>query len=131
MLTLYLPESEQPYSNRVKISKYFLVSFNSEFRYLKPPVTAALRNIPSKQFTSLGLGKNGLSSIPFLINISIGKTVERLNLAGNYFQSLWSIFNFNFFPGMSGTLKYLILKRCQIEHIDKGRDGYRIILQLS
>ena len=71
--------------------------------------------MPSRQLTSLGLGSNAMMTVPMVVNFATGKTLERLNLAGNLFRTLG--FGVNMFPGMSSTLKYLILQRCMIETI--------------
>ena len=50
--------------------------------------------------------------MPIGVNMAIGATVERLNLAGNIFTILGD--SYNHFPGMGPNLKYLILRRCFI-----------------
>ena len=50
--------------------------------------------------------------MPIGVNMAIGETVERLNLAGNIFTILGD--SYNHFPGMGPSLKFLILRRCLI-----------------
>ena len=72
-------------------------------------------NMPSQKLRSLGLGSNAMVTVPMVVNFATGKTLERLNLAGNLFRNLG--FGINMFPGMNSTLKYLILQRCLIDTI--------------
>ena len=72
--------------------------------------------IPSKQFSSLGLGSNILRYIPIGINLAVSTRVERLNLAGNYLVHMDD--QINHFPNMGATLKYLILSQCFISTIE-------------
>ena len=78
-------------------------------------LSAALLNLPSQKFRSLGLGSNAMITVPIVVNYATSKSLERLNLAGNLFRTLG--FGINMFPGMESTLKYLILQRCMIETI--------------
>ena len=101
-------------------SKVYLVANNSvnpcsALTWTGSALSAALLNMPSRQLTSLGLGSNAMMTVPMVVNFATGKTLERLNLAGNLFRTLG--FGVNMFPGMSSTLKYLILQRCMIETI--------------
>ena len=53
--------------------------------------------MPSQMLTSLGLGSNAMMTVPMVVNFATGKTLERLNLAGNLFRTLG--FGVNMFPG--------------------------------
>ena len=56
-------------------------------------------------------------NIPYFTNLAVRKTLQRLNLAGNFFLNL-GIINLNLFPGMSDRLLELVLRRCSVVTIE-------------
>ena len=73
--------------------------------------------MPSKYFTSMGLANNELITVPSMTNFVVSNTLERLNLAGNFFLSLGK-YSLKAFPGMGRRLEYLILRRSNIRSIE-------------
>ena len=87
------------------------------------PLSAALYYLPSKHFSSIGLANNELFNIPIITNFVVSDTLERLNLAGNFFLNVGK-FNVNMFPGMGRHLRYLILKMSNIRSIEDDAFSY-------
>ena len=56
-------------------------------------------------------------NIPYFTNLAVRRTLQRLNLAGNFFLNL-GIINLNLFPEMSDRLLELILRRCSVVTIE-------------